>query len=215
LFEPDSRPAFAQDGEDLLLWRLFKRQDLGFYVDVGAHHPKRFSTTYLFYRRGWRGINIDAMPGSMRQFHKIRPRDVNLEIAIARTAGTLTYHMFNHSALNTFDPNLADERTQIEGYNLVDTKSIVAQPLADVLAAYLPAAQTIDFMSVDVEGLDLEVLESNDWAKFRPRYLVVERPRAGECEDDSDPITDFLAKQGYCPFAGTILTRFYRERQTT
>ena len=78
-------PSYSIEGEDrivrTLLWR---KHDKGFYVDVGAHHPFRFSNTYLFYTQGWSGINIDATPGSMKAFNKYRPRDINLEVGVGR-----------------------------------------------------------------------------------------------------------------------------------
>jgi len=75
----DAAVSFAQEGEDRVLYRMFQGRfgRPGFYVDVGAHHPTRFSNTYLFYRMGWRGINLDAMPGSMAAFARARPRDIN------------------------------------------------------------------------------------------------------------------------------------------
>lgn len=79
--------SYAQEGEDMILHRIFERQSVGFYVDVGAHHPFRFSNTYLFYQKGWRGINIDAMPNSMRLFNRFRPRDINLECGISKGGG--------------------------------------------------------------------------------------------------------------------------------
>ena len=66
------RHSYSQEGEDLVLRKIFKKQDKGFYVDVGAHHPKRFSNTFLLYKKGWNGINIDATPGSMKLFNKFR-----------------------------------------------------------------------------------------------------------------------------------------------
>ena len=66
----------------MILIRIFSNKSHGFFIDVGAHHPKRLSNTYYFYKRGWRGVNIDAMPGSMREFSKFRKRDINLEIPI-------------------------------------------------------------------------------------------------------------------------------------
>ena len=77
-----SRRAYSQEGEDLILHRVFENQNTGFYVDVGAHHPVRFSNTYFFYLRGWSGINIDAAPGSIRKFAWKRRRDLNLEAAL-------------------------------------------------------------------------------------------------------------------------------------
>src|SRR5436309_16100262 len=74
--------AYSQEGEDLVLRRIFETQAKGIYVDVGAHHPFRFSNTCLLHKRGWRGINIDAMPGSMTLFERFRPLDVNLELGV-------------------------------------------------------------------------------------------------------------------------------------
>lgn len=79
--------SYSQEGEDMILHRIFERQCKGFYVDIGAHHPFRFSNTYLFYKRGWSGINIDAMPGSMNIFNKFRNRDINLEYGIGNVIG--------------------------------------------------------------------------------------------------------------------------------
>ena len=69
---------YSQNGEDLILNRFLENKEKGFFIDVGAHHPIRFSNTYLFYKKGWSGINIDAMPGSMTKFNKIRPKDINI-----------------------------------------------------------------------------------------------------------------------------------------
>ena len=76
-------PSYSIEGEDRIVRALlWQKHDKGFYVDVGAHHPFRFSNTYLFYTQGWSGINIDATPGSMKAFNKYRPRDINLEVGI-------------------------------------------------------------------------------------------------------------------------------------
>jgi len=83
LFWKFKRISYSQEGEDLILERFFEGMNTGFYVDVGAFHPKRFSNTYIFYKKGWHGINIDARPGSMKLFNFVRPRDINLEIPIS------------------------------------------------------------------------------------------------------------------------------------
>jgi len=113
---PTSLKSYSQEGEDLILLRIFEKKRIGFYVDVGAHHPFRFSNTYRFYLRGWRGINIDPMPGSMRLFNKFRKRDINLELAVGENEDTLIYYMFNEPALNTFDEGLAKTRDGKNGY---------------------------------------------------------------------------------------------------
>ena len=115
---------YSQEGEDILLSRIFGEQAEGFYVDVGAHHPRRFSNTYLFYKRGWRGINIDALPGSMKVFQKFRPRDINLELAVSEREQVLTYYMFNEPALNGFSKTISEKR-QTDVYKITNSRVLV------------------------------------------------------------------------------------------
>jgi FkbM family methyltransferase len=175
LLNRHARISYSQEGEDLLLLRLFERAPPGIYVDVGAHHPFRFSNTCLLHLQGWRGINIDALPGSMSVFRAARPRDICLETAVSDHAGTLSYHMFTEPALNTFDGLLAAER-EASGWPRSGQIHMPCVPLAEILQRELPrlGADTVDVLSVDVEGFDLSVLRSNDWSLFRPRVLLVE-----------------------------------------
>jgi FkbM family methyltransferase len=145
----------------------------GFYVDVGAFHPTLFSNTYFFYLNGWQGINVEARPGSKQLFDKVRPRDINLEIGVSRERGSMTYYFIaENSPMNSFSP---DFLRQIEMLEHVQSQiPVPTLPLAELLERHLPECQTIDFMNVDVEGHDYEVLESNDWTRFRPRIIVVE-----------------------------------------
>lgn len=200
--------SYGQDGEDLILDRLLEGQAKGFYVDVGAHHPVRFSNTYLFYRRGWRGINIDAMPGSMRGFKRIRPKDINIECGVASRSGRLSYYRFNEPALNTLDP-LEAERKNKPPYRILDQVDIAVERLDCLLAQYLPADQKIDFLSVDVEGKDLEVLESNNWTQFRPRFILAETLRTDIMKLNECPIVRFLGSVGYTPVAKAYNTTFF------
>ena len=211
LRDPNMQPSlcYSQEGEDLVLDRMLEQKAEGFYVDVGAHHPARFSNTYLFYRRGWRGINIDAMPGSMRKFERVRPRDINIECGVADRAGKLTYHRFNEPALNTFD--VAEARLKNKPpYQLLDTVEVSVERLDFLLERHLPAGQGIDFLSVDVEGYDLKVVKSNDWTRFRPAYVLVESLDSSLASVDKSPINIFLAGQGYVLYAKTVNTLFYR-----
>lgn len=208
--DPDMQPncSYGQDGEDLILNRLLDGQALGFYVDVGAHHPVRFSNTYLFYQRGWRGINIDAMPGSMKKFNKVRPRDINIECGVAGSAGKLMYHRFNEPALNTFDASEA-ERKNKPPYQMIEAVEVAVERLDALLERYLPTGQQIDFLSVDVEGKDEEVLRSNDWSRYRPRFILAETLRTdmlslGEC-----PVVQFLRTVSYRPVGKAYNTSFF------
>jgi FkbM family methyltransferase len=167
-------PSFSSAGEDMILRHLLGSDKMsGFYVDIGAFHPTLFSNTYFFYLNGWQGINIEVRPGSKILFDKIRPRDINLELGISSESGTMTYYFISEdSTMNSFS---AEFLREIEMLDQVSKEIPVAtMPLADVLERHLPNGQAIDFMSVDVEGHDFEVLESNDWERFRPRIVVVE-----------------------------------------
>ena len=205
--------SWSQEGEDRILSRFFGHQADGFYVDVGAHHPKRFSNTYLFYRRGWRGVNIDAMPGSMAAFRRMRPRDINLECGVGRSEDTLTYHIFTEPALNGFSEKLSQSRHAADtSACLVETQPVRVRPLSDILGEHVAAGQTIDFMSVDVEGLDLEVLRSNDWSRFRPKLILVEVLGNTWETLGSSEVTRFLSDLGYDIVAKCMNTVFFRSR---
>ena len=165
----------------------------GFYVDVGAFHPTLFSNTYFFYLNGWRGINVEARPGSKSLFDKVRPRDVNLEVGVSRQRGEMTYHFIaEDSPMNSFSPEFLQ---QIEMLAAVKEKiPVPTLPLAEVLDRHLPKGQSIDFLTVDVEGHDYEVLESNDWKRFRPRLIVVEDERL---DPDVSRIVQMMKGHGY------------------
>ena len=196
------RVAFSQEGEDLVLLRYFDGKREGVYVDVGAHHPFRFSNTCLLHKQGWRGINIDAMPGSMAMFNRFRPNDINLELGVSTRPGSLDFFVFEEPALNTFDIALCEER-QNAGWALHSTRTVQCRPLAEILQQEMPRLGTdkIDLLSVDVEGFDLDVLESNDWARFSPRVIAIEilnKSLRGVMESD---IVQYCMRRGYLPFS--------------
>ena len=201
---------YSHEGEDLLLSRIFGDQKDGFYVDVGAHHPFRFSNTYLLYKRGWRGINIDAMPGSMKLFNRFRPRDINIECGVASGGGIMTYYSFNEPALNGFAPELKTKYTNHSIYHLVEEIPVPVGSLESILDEYLPQDISIDFFSIDTEGLDLEVLSSNNWAKYYPRIILVEYWDSTLENVWQTDIYTFLSSKGYVLFAKTMSTLFFR-----
>lgn len=202
---------YGQDGEDLILDRILEGQLKGFYVDVGAHHPVRFSNTYLFYRRGWKGINIDAMPGAMKMFDKLRPLDTNIECGVAGNAGKLDYYRFNEPALNTFDSAEAMLKNK-PPYRLIDTIKINVERLDTLLDRYLPKGQKIDFLSVDVEGKDAEVLFSNDWSRFRPRIVLAETLRTDMLNMSECQVVAFLCEKDYLPVSKVYNTIIFIEK---
>lgn len=200
---------YSQEGEDRILVRLFyESQHPGFYVDVGAHHPMRFSNTYLFYRQGWRGVNIDATPGSMRAFQRYRPDDVNIEVGIG-TRGTIPFYMSDEPAVNSFNKELPESR----GFKIARVVDVPVVPLSEALSGHLPSKEVRSFMTVDVEGHELEVLQSNDWSVFRPTYVLAELLDADVADAARGPVSDLLASAGYRFLAKTVSTVFYERNE--
>ena len=167
-------PSFSSAGEDMILRHLLGSDKMsGFYVDVGAFHPTLFSNTYFFYLNGWQGINVEARPGSKQLFDRVRPRDINLEVGVSRERGSMTYYFIaEDSPMNSFSPEFLKQIEMLE--HVRSEIPVPTLPLAELLDQHLPKNQIIDFMNVDVEGHDYEVLESNDWKRFRPKVIVVE-----------------------------------------
>lgn len=180
--------SWEKDSSSLGAFGKFKLKKNGFYVDIGAYSPKLYSNTYWFYKKGWSGINIDATPGSMKLFKKIRPRDINLECAISQSEEPLTFYYWDAPCtVNTVSEEFARQWEEKTGKAPYQTQ-IQSLKLSTVLHQH-QAPDEIDFMSVDVEGHDLEVLKSNDWNRFRPKLLLV--------ETHSDNIENIIQSQLY------------------
>ncbi len=147
----------------------------------------------------------------MAEFKRLRKRDINLEMAIAESPGKLTYYIFNDSTLNTFDDALAQKRQCNPKYYVEAKVELPTYRLEQLLGQYLPPEQTIDFMSVDVEGFDLAVLRSNNWQRCRPTYVLAETLGQERNLCACHPIGDFLAEQGYVLVAHTMNTGIFRD----
>lgn len=165
--------SFSQDSEDEILEKIFLGKNDGFFVDIGAHHPKVYSNTYKFYLKGWSGVNIDPRPGIMDEFEKLRPRDVNLELGIAEEKGETDFYIFDAPAVSTFDRETAYGRNVINGFKHIETRKIKTDLLINIFDKYI-GDKIIDFLSIDVEGLEFIILKQNDWQKYRPKVIVCE-----------------------------------------
>lgn len=167
----DRMISYAQNGEDVVLARAFAGRSEGFYVDVGANDPTEDSVTRHFYDQGWRGVNIEPQLSYYEALTQARPRDTTLNIGIAARTGTLTLHYVPRApGMSTFSEEqaklLADADYELE------QRSLAVRPLDEVLSEHADAE--IDFLKVDVEGLEHEVLGGVDWSRWRPRVILVE-----------------------------------------
>jgi FkbM family methyltransferase len=200
---------YSQEGEDIILDRIFSLVNDGFYVDVGAHHPFRFSNTYFFYKRGWRGINIDPIPGVKQLFDAKRPLDINLELGINEEHKVLSYYNFKEKALNTFSEPLATQY-QNGNWELENIIQIETFKLSEILDQHLHEKRDIHFMSIDVEGFELNVLKSNDWNKYLPNIILLEMLDCKIEDVTETKIGKYLMEKGYTFFAKTLNTVFFK-----
>ncbi len=161
--------SYAQNGEDVVLNRFFQGRTTGLYIDVGANHPTYHSVTAHFYKLGWRGINIDPNPYRYDLLRKERPDDINLCIALGHEPRIGTLQLFERTGLSTLLPDLAEQWAE-RGYVPRPTPTFIST-LAAVCRDYV--RQPVDFLKVDVEGSELDVIRGADWA-IRPRVLLVE-----------------------------------------
>lgn len=201
--------SFAQVGEDMILDRYFGEKKSGFYVDIGANHPYIYSNTYKFYLKGWRGINVDANPGTKKLFDSLRPRDINIQTGVSLTPGELDFYTFENNVFNTFDKQTAEGHCKEFSLSVKEITRVRTTTLADILNTHLPPSQKIDFMSIDVEGLDMEVLRSNDWQKYKPEVLVVECVYDDYEDIQSMETVKYLKQLGYSFFAKTFSSFFF------
>lgn len=211
-WDPWINHSYSQEGEDIVLKRIFENK-IGFYIDVGAHHPKRFSNTHLFYKKGWKGINIDALPGSMKLFNKMRPRDINLEIGVAEAEDVLNYYVFNEPALNTFSEELSNgiiDKFKNQ-YFIKKVIKVKVKRLDKILDSYLQNNE-IDFLNIDVEGLDYDVLKSNNWSKYRPKCVLVEILDSSLHDLNNHPIVKFMKQKEYYIYAKQVNTIFFMNK---
>lgn len=208
---PYRNNSYSQEGEDLIIDKLLNYKKNGFYIDIGAHHPMKYSNTFIFYKRGWNGINVDAMPDSMKEFEKMRPRDINLQAAISNNNSEATFYIFNEPALNTLNAEEAKNKDNKNGYKIIRELKLKTLKLSEILDKQLLENQEIDFLSIDTEGNDLKVLKSNNWEKYKPKLVLVEDLKFKNIEDYYQSETYiFMKNLNYSVVAKTINTVFYQ-----
>lgn len=189
--------SFSQFGEDVIIQTLFKNQKKGVYVDVGAYQPLLYSNTHALYLRGWHGLSIDPNPNLKILYKIFRRRDIFANFAIGN-ARKNTYFMFSDGAYNTLDENIAQKLMSKKYPTFIGTKEIQSLPLGEIIKKY--KIQHIDYMNIDVEGLDLEVLKSHNWS-IKPTVISV--------ENSSTEIDSFLSQHEYKLAASVGVTLIY------
>ncbi len=173
----EEKLSYSQEGEDILLERIIGNIEFnGSFVDIGAHHPIKLSNTYKFYKAGWRGINIEATPGSKEVFNKIRPEDINIEVPISDREEELTFYVFNYSEFNSFSEQHVLEWNGRGDVKVIDKIKLKTSTFNSILEEHFPDKKIFDLMSIDVEGLDLRILKTINFEKYSFNFLIVEDP---------------------------------------
>jgi len=199
---------YSQSGEDKILSKIFSNKQKGFYIDIGAYHPIHYSNTYLLFKKGWRGINIDPNSKSINFFNKYRKEDINIQAGISEEKKEADYYIFNHQSCNTFSKNQKEEVEKKSYIKLLKKEMVICYPLKEILNKHSINTK-IDLMNIDTEGVDLEVLKSNDWYKFRPSVIVIENPKFNLKSAESDPIYSYLKEKEYSLYGTTELSLIF------
>ncbi|MDZ4688718.1 MAG: FkbM family methyltransferase [Planctomycetaceae bacterium] len=205
-----ARQSFSQCGEDLIL--LFALQSLGIfrprYLDIGAHHPMRLSNSALFYQLGGRGVNVEPNPLLFREFIRRRSGDVNLNVGVGSSQGMLDFYIMDNPELSTFSRDIADSYVHHQGARIRDVVPVSVSPVNEILDRY-GTAGGFDVLSLDVEGLDEEILRAIDYERFAPLAFCVETVDFASGEKRLAAIAEFLISRGYFIYADTYINTIF------
>ena len=207
-----ARISYSQEGEDILLMKIFKNKKKGFYVDVGAHHPYKLSNTYLLYKLKWHGLNIEPNNDGYILLKKYRKRDINLNVGISNKNCDATYFEFNEPALNTFDEKIAYSHQVKHNTIISGRRQLYLRRLDDLLDEHVSKNTKVDLLNIDVEGLELSVLKSYDWSKYRPHVICIETLRREK--RSHKVIDDFLSELNYINFSRLYNSTLYIDNDT-
>jgi FkbM family methyltransferase len=164
--------SYAQRYEDLHLLRCFPTQSTGFYIDIGAGHPVYDNVSFAFYLRGWNGITVEPNPWLATLSAAVRPRDRRIQSLVGSAPGEATYYLVeDFHGLSTTVASHAEAARKEYG-KAARPLSVPVATLAALCVEHAPAV--VDFLKIDVEGAERDVLAGNDWQRFRPKVVVVE-----------------------------------------
>ena len=193
------KKTYSMYGEDLIVKNFFKDKQKGYYVDIGCYHPIEGNNTYLLYKKGWNGINIDINQLSIDLFKKARADDLNINIAISNKFKKVKlYYRKKINMLNTIDKKFAKVNFK-KGFN---TKTIYSNSLDSILEKSKYRNKKIDFLNIDIEGNEINALKSFNFKKYKPKLVCIEIHNLKTTENNvnyykESPIYKFLNKKSY------------------
>lgn len=204
---------YAQCGEDIIIDFLRKRLGLKqefTYLDVGAFHPSRFSNTYFFYRKGFSGVCVEPDPELCRIIANKRSRDKVLNVGLGFTSEPYAdFYQMSSRTLNTFSREEAERYVAEQGKQIDKIIKIPLVNINELISLNFPASP--DFISIDVEGLDYDIVRSIDLERFRPAILCVETAVFSEDRSGGKltEVSNYLLGKGYMVYADTFINTIY------
>jgi len=214
-FDKYKKTSYSQSGEDLIVAFILKTLKIKkpTYVDIGAHHPFYISNTAALYKKGFSGVCIEPDPTLFKEIKKSRKRDVCLNIGIGIDGSDESdFYLMTTSTLNTFSK---EEALNYDKNSRHKIKEIIKLPLKTINWVFENHTNgKPDFVSIDVEGLDFEILKSLDFKQYKPTILCIETLKfiqEGIVEKDQ-PLIDFITEQGYMIYADTYINTIFVDR---
>lgn len=212
----DGKTSYAQSGEDLIADFILTNLKINnpIYLDIGAHHPTYLSNTYLFYKKGSFGVCIEPDPELYAKIKKKRKNDLCINAGIGiNSASEADFYIMSTRTLNTFSRTEA-ERYQSYGRQLID--KVVKIPLMtinDILDHFI--GKELNFVSLDVEGLDFEIIKAFDFDKQRPEVVCIETITYTEdnSEEKEYPIIEYMLENSYMVYADTYINTVFVDKQ--
>ena len=209
------KKSYSQSGEDIIIKFIFDSLSIAkpSYIDIGAHDPFLISNTALFNELGSKGINIDPDDNLLEKFKAVRPEDINLNIGVGPEKSKMELYIMSEKALNTFSKKEAENCVK-EGLEIIDTKSVNILTLNEIIIKY-NNGNFPDFLSLDAEGFDFDILKSINFNHYYPKVICVETisfSKSGKGVKNQELII-FLESKGYFLYADTHINSIFVKKE--
>lgn len=209
---PAEKSSFSQSGEDLIVQFIFEAKGIQkpSYLDIGANHPFNLNNTAIFYQKGARGVNVEPAKKEFQMFEQHRTEDTNLNVGIGPEEGFLEYFEMKNSRLNTFSAEEVKTYVEKEGLTVLSQSEVEVLTIQQVLEQYCNGVFP-DFMSVDTEGLDFEIVKSIDFESNYPKVVCLETlafSASGKGEKRYNLI-EYMKSQGYWLYGDTYINSIF------
>jgi FkbM family methyltransferase len=209
--------SYAQCGEDLIIDFIIAqlRIENPSYIDIGAHHPYYLSNTAFFYLKGWKGISVEPDPNLFHEIKKERPHEICLNVGVSdQSGGTADFYVMNVPTLNTFSKTEAERYASYEGKNIKEIINIPLLTVNEIIYKFL-GDRAPSLVSIDVEGMDLVIVKSFDFVKYRPEVLCIETLSYTEnnTEEKQREIIGYIESKGYFLYADTYINSIFVDRE--